>query len=70
MVLFLAGMIEDNEALRKTGSNFDETVQSENQEYFYGEVIQEDYHMPDVITVSVQTGKCWFWTFIDTYIIM
>lgn len=63
-------MIEDNETLRKTGPNFDETVQSENQEPFPGEVIAEDYHMPDVITVSVQTGKCWFCTFIDTYISM
>lgn len=64
MVLFLASMIEDNETLRKT----DETVQSKNLERFRGEVIQQDYHMPDVITVRVQTSKCWFCTCIDTYI--
>lgn len=70
MVLFLASTIEDNETLRETGPDFDETDQSENQEHFLGEVIQPDYHMPDVITVNVQTGKCWFYTFIKTYIIM
>ncbi|XP_068045950.1 IQ motif and ubiquitin-like domain-containing protein [Anomalospiza imberbis] len=51
-----ASMIEDNEAPRKTGPNSDETVQFENQERFPGELIQQDYHMPDVITVRVQTG--------------
>ncbi|XP_053834541.1 IQ and ubiquitin-like domain-containing protein [Vidua macroura] len=50
-----ASMIEDNETLGKTNS--DETVQSENQERFPGEVIQKDYHMPDVITVRIQTGS-------------
>lgn len=64
LVLFLVSTTEDNETLTKTN---DEAVQSENQEHFPGEVIQQDYHMPDVITVKVQTGKCWFWTFIDTY---
>ncbi|XP_048156369.1 IQ and ubiquitin-like domain-containing protein isoform X1 [Corvus hawaiiensis] len=48
-----ASMIEDNETLRKT----DETVQSENLERFPREVIQQDYHMPDVITVRVQTDS-------------
>lgn len=66
MVLFLASMIEDNETL-ETGS---ETDHSEDQEYFLGEVIQPDYHMPDVITVSVQTGKCCFCMFINKFVIM
>nr|XP_002190741.4 IQ and ubiquitin-like domain-containing protein isoform X1 [Taeniopygia guttata]XP_030112500.3 IQ and ubiquitin-like domain-containing protein isoform X1 [Taeniopygia guttata]XP_030112523.3 IQ and ubiquitin-like domain-containing protein isoform X1 [Taeniopygia guttata]XP_030112532.3 IQ and ubiquitin-like domain-containing protein isoform X1 [Taeniopygia guttata] len=52
-----ASMIEDNEMPRKIGPNSDETVQSEDQEHFPGEVIQQDYHMPDVLTVRVQTGS-------------
>ncbi|OWK59154.1 IQ and ubiquitin-like domain-containing protein [Lonchura striata] len=52
-----ASMIEDNEMPRKIRPNSDETVQSENQEHFPGEVIQQDYHMPDVLTVRVQTGS-------------
>lgn len=55
---------------RKIGPNSDETVQSEDQEHFPGEVIQQDYHMPDVLTVRVQTGKCCFCRFINTYVIM
>ncbi|XP_059703190.1 IQ and ubiquitin-like domain-containing protein [Haemorhous mexicanus] len=46
-----ASMIKDNETPRKTWPNF------ENQEHFSGEVTQQDYHMPDVITVRVQTGS-------------
>lgn len=64
MVLFLGSATEDNETLRSTRANFDETVQSEklclDQEHFPAKAVQEDYHMPDVITVRVQTGKCWF----------
>ncbi|KAM6091243.1 LOW QUALITY PROTEIN: IQ motif and ubiquitin-like domain-containing protein [Theristicus caerulescens] len=54
-------MIEDDEALRRTRANFDETVQSEklclDQEHFPGKAVQQDYHMPDVITVRVQTDS-------------
>ncbi|RMC10208.1 hypothetical protein DUI87_13009 [Hirundo rustica rustica] len=50
-------LIEDNESLWNTGPNFEETVQSENKECFPGEVTQQDYHMPDVITVRVPTGS-------------
>uniref|UniRef100_A0A8C0C2M0 IQ motif and ubiquitin domain containing n=1 Tax=Buteo japonicus TaxID=224669 RepID=A0A8C0C2M0_9AVES len=61
LVLFLGSMIEDDEALRRTRANFDETIQSEklclDQEHFPGKAVQQDYHMPDVITVRVQTGK-------------
>lgn len=64
MVLFLGSMIEDDETLRSTRANFDETIQSEelrlDQERSPGKAVQQDYHMPDVITVRVQTGKCWF----------
>ncbi|KAK2517028.1 Iqub [Columba livia] len=54
-------VIEDNETLRSTGANLDETIQSEklclDQERFPGKAVQEDYHMPDVITVRVQTDS-------------
>ncbi|XP_069658113.1 IQ motif and ubiquitin-like domain-containing protein isoform X3 [Haliaeetus albicilla] len=54
-------MIEDDEALRRTRANFDETIQSEklclDQEHFPGKAVQQDYHMPDVITVRVQTDS-------------
>ncbi|XP_050180331.1 IQ and ubiquitin-like domain-containing protein isoform X2 [Myiozetetes cayanensis] len=50
-------MIEDNETLRRTGPNFEKTVQSENQQHFPGQGIRQDYHMPDVITVRVQTDS-------------
>ncbi|XP_076185980.1 IQ motif and ubiquitin-like domain-containing protein isoform X4 [Aptenodytes patagonicus] len=54
-------MIEDDEALRSTRANFDETIQSEelcfDQEHFPGKAVQQDYHMPDVITVRVQTDS-------------
>ncbi|XP_058661058.1 IQ and ubiquitin-like domain-containing protein [Ammospiza nelsoni] len=44
-------MIKDNGTSWKTWPNF------ENQECFPGEVIQQDYHMPDVLTVRVETGS-------------
>ncbi|KAL9853445.1 IQ motif and ubiquitin-like domain-containing protein isoform 2-T5 [Geothlypis trichas] len=44
-------MIQDNGTPRNTWPNF------ENQECLPGEVIQQDYHMPDVITVRVETGS-------------
>ncbi|XP_026724467.1 IQ and ubiquitin-like domain-containing protein isoform X2 [Athene cunicularia] len=51
-------MIGDDEALRKIRADFDETIQSEklclDQKYFPGKAVQQDYHMPDVITVRVQ----------------
>uniref|UniRef100_A0A8C0F149 IQ motif and ubiquitin domain containing n=1 Tax=Bubo bubo TaxID=30461 RepID=A0A8C0F149_BUBBB len=51
-------MIEDDEALRRTKADFDETIQSEklclDQKYFPGKAVQQDYHMPDVVTVRVQ----------------
>ncbi|XP_032543095.1 IQ and ubiquitin-like domain-containing protein isoform X2 [Chiroxiphia lanceolata] len=50
-------MSEDNETIRRTGPNFKKTMQSENQEHFPGKVVQQDYHMPDVITVRVQTDS-------------
>ncbi|XP_052646438.1 IQ and ubiquitin-like domain-containing protein isoform X4 [Harpia harpyja] len=54
-------MIEDDEALRRTRTNFDETIQSEklclDPEHFPGKAVQQDYHMPDVITVRVQTDS-------------
>ncbi|XP_064302372.1 IQ and ubiquitin-like domain-containing protein [Phalacrocorax carbo] len=54
-------MIEDCEAFRRTRTNFDETIQSEklclDQEHFPGKAVQQDYHMPDVITVRVQTDS-------------
>ncbi|KAM9292682.1 IQ motif and ubiquitin-like domain-containing protein [Morus bassanus] len=54
-------MIEDGEALRRTRANFDETIQSEklcpDEEHFPGKAVQQDYHMPDVITVRVQTDS-------------
>ncbi|XP_051651424.1 IQ and ubiquitin-like domain-containing protein isoform X3 [Manacus candei] len=50
-------MTEDNETIRRTGPNFEKTMQSENQEHFPGKVVQQDYHMPDVITVRVQTDS-------------
>ncbi|KAM9633983.1 IQ motif and ubiquitin-like domain-containing protein isoform 2-T4 [Morphnus guianensis] len=54
-------MIEDDEALRRTRTNFDETIQFEklcvDQEHFPGKAVQRDYHMPDVITVRVQTDS-------------
>ncbi|XP_009698666.1 PREDICTED: IQ and ubiquitin-like domain-containing protein, partial [Cariama cristata] len=54
-------MTEDDEALRRTRANFDETIQSEklclDQEHFPGKTVQQDYHMPDVITVRVQTNS-------------
>lgn len=46
-----ASMIKDNGTSRKTWPNF------ENEEHFPGEVTQQDYHMPDVITVRVETGS-------------
>ncbi|XP_032913650.1 IQ and ubiquitin-like domain-containing protein isoform X2 [Catharus ustulatus] len=49
-------MIKDNETLKKTRPNFNETVQSKNQKHFPGKSIQQNYHMPDVITVRVQRG--------------
>ncbi|XP_037244809.1 IQ and ubiquitin-like domain-containing protein [Falco rusticolus] len=52
-------MIEDNETLRRTRANFDETILSEqlylDQECFPGKAVQQDYHMPDALTVRVQT---------------
>nr|XP_010297716.1 PREDICTED: IQ and ubiquitin-like domain-containing protein [Balearica regulorum gibbericeps] len=52
-------MIEDDEALRRTKAKFDETIQSEkfcpDQEHSPGKAVQQVYHMPDVITVRVQT---------------
>ncbi|KAM7127675.1 IQ motif and ubiquitin-like domain-containing protein isoform 2-T3 [Ciconia maguari] len=54
-------MTENDEALRRTRANFDETIQSEklclDQEHFPGKAVQQDYHMPDVITVRVQTDS-------------
>ncbi|KAM6302037.1 IQ motif and ubiquitin-like domain-containing protein [Podargus strigoides] len=54
-------MIEDNEALGRTRANFDETIQSEklslHEERFPVQAVQQDYHMPDVITVRVQTDS-------------
>ncbi|XP_071597116.1 IQ motif and ubiquitin-like domain-containing protein [Heliangelus exortis] len=54
-------LIEDNETLEKTRAGFDETVRSEekhlDQEHFPGEAVQKDYHMPDVITVRVETDS-------------
>ncbi|XP_064512210.1 IQ motif and ubiquitin-like domain-containing protein isoform X3 [Pseudopipra pipra] len=50
-------MTEDNETIRRTGPNFEKTMQSENQEHFPGKVVQQNYHMPDVITVRVQTDS-------------
>ncbi|XP_054029756.1 IQ and ubiquitin-like domain-containing protein [Dryobates pubescens] len=51
-------MIEDAEALKRARANSDETIQSEklylDQEAFPGKAVQQDYHMPDVITVRVQ----------------
>ncbi|KAF4790264.1 IQ and ubiquitin-like domain-containing protein [Turdus rufiventris] len=52
-----ASMIKDNETLKKTRPNFNETVQSKNQKHFPGKSIQQNYHMPDVITVRVQRGS-------------
>ncbi|XP_015484663.1 IQ and ubiquitin-like domain-containing protein isoform X2 [Parus major] len=52
-----ASMTEDNETVRKSGSNFDGTVQPENQGGFPEKVIQQDYRMPDVVTVRVETGS-------------
>ncbi|XP_005519284.1 PREDICTED: IQ and ubiquitin-like domain-containing protein [Pseudopodoces humilis] len=49
-----ASTTEDNETVRKSGSNFDGTVQPENQGGFPEKVIQQDYCMPDVITVRVE----------------
>ncbi|XP_075349315.1 IQ motif and ubiquitin-like domain-containing protein isoform X2 [Mycteria americana] len=55
------GMTENDEALRRTRANFDKTIQSEklclDQEHFPGKAVQQDYHMPDVITVRVQTDS-------------
>nr|XP_009933517.1 PREDICTED: IQ and ubiquitin-like domain-containing protein [Opisthocomus hoazin] len=54
-------MVKDDEALRRTRANFDETIQSEKLclygEHFHGKAIQQDYHMPDGITVRVQTDS-------------
>ncbi|XP_071659468.1 IQ motif and ubiquitin-like domain-containing protein [Patagioenas fasciata] len=54
-------VIEDNETLRSATANLDETIQPEklclDQEHFPGKAVQEDYHMPDVITVRVQTDS-------------
>ncbi|XP_050763898.1 IQ and ubiquitin-like domain-containing protein [Gymnogyps californianus] len=54
-------MIEDDEALRRTRPNFNETIQSEklhlDQGHFPGTAVQQDYHMPDVITVRIQTDS-------------
>ncbi|XP_009068156.1 PREDICTED: IQ and ubiquitin-like domain-containing protein [Acanthisitta chloris] len=53
--------IEDNETLRRPGPNFDENIQSDelclDHERFPGAVFQQDYHMPDVITVRVETDS-------------
>ncbi|XP_063998074.1 IQ and ubiquitin-like domain-containing protein isoform X2 [Pogoniulus pusillus] len=50
--------IKDDEALRRARANADETIQSEklqcDQEDSPGKAVQQDYHMPDVITVRVQ----------------
>lgn len=71
MVLFLGSMIEDNETLRRTRANFDSMMWSEklylDQGRFPGNAAQQDYHMPNVITVRVQTGKCCFHTCINIY---
>ncbi|XP_009978772.1 PREDICTED: IQ and ubiquitin-like domain-containing protein, partial [Tauraco erythrolophus] len=54
-------VIEDDEAVRRTWATFDETIQSEklclDQEHFPGKGFQQEYHMPDVITVRVQTDS-------------
>ncbi|KAM9246548.1 IQ motif and ubiquitin-like domain-containing protein [Leptosomus discolor] len=54
-------MIEDDEARRRTGADNFETIQSEklclDQEHFPGKAVQQDYRMPDVITVRVQTDS-------------
>ncbi|XP_042648465.1 IQ and ubiquitin-like domain-containing protein isoform X1 [Tyto alba] len=54
-------MIVDDEALRRTRDDFDETIQSEklclDQEHFPGRAVQQDYRMPDVVTVRVQTNS-------------
>ncbi|XP_053909856.1 IQ and ubiquitin-like domain-containing protein isoform X2 [Cuculus canorus] len=53
--------VEDNETLRRARANFVETVQAEKsclgQEHFPGKAVQQDYHMPEVITVRVQTDS-------------
>ncbi|XP_068020343.1 IQ motif and ubiquitin-like domain-containing protein isoform X3 [Melanerpes formicivorus] len=57
-------MIEDAEALRRARADSDETIQSEklylDQEDFPGKAVQQDYHMPDVITVRVQRDSASF----------
>ncbi|XP_028939978.1 IQ and ubiquitin-like domain-containing protein, partial [Antrostomus carolinensis] len=54
-------MIEYNETLRRTKANFDKSILSEkvclDEEHFPRKVVQQDYHMPDVITVRVQTDS-------------
>ncbi|XP_030334142.1 IQ and ubiquitin-like domain-containing protein isoform X1 [Strigops habroptila] len=54
-------MIEDNETPGRTRANLDETDQSEklclDQEHFPGKAVQQDYHMPDVITIRVQADS-------------
>ncbi|XP_061323574.1 IQ and ubiquitin-like domain-containing protein isoform X3 [Pezoporus flaviventris] len=54
-------MIGDNENPGRTRANIDETIQSEklclDQEHSPGKAVQQDYCMPDVVTVRIQTDS-------------
>ncbi|XP_062465678.1 IQ and ubiquitin-like domain-containing protein isoform X2 [Pezoporus occidentalis] len=54
-------MIGDNENPGRTRANLDETIQSEklhlDQEHSPGKAVQQDYCMPDVVTVRIQTDS-------------
>ncbi|XP_074451864.1 IQ motif and ubiquitin-like domain-containing protein isoform X3 [Larus michahellis] len=54
-------MTEDNETSRRTRANFEDAIRPVklylHQEHFPAEAVQQDYHMPDVITVRVQTDS-------------
>ncbi|XP_054077867.1 IQ and ubiquitin-like domain-containing protein isoform X3 [Rissa tridactyla] len=54
-------MTEDNETSRRTRANFEDAIWPVklylHQEHFPAEAVQQDYHMPDVITVRVQTDS-------------
>ncbi|KAM6384154.1 IQ motif and ubiquitin-like domain-containing protein isoform 1-T4 [Alca torda] len=54
-------MIEDNETSRRIRANFEDAIPSVklylDQEYFPAKAVRQDYDMPDVITVRVQTDS-------------
>lgn len=62
--IFLGSIIEDNKTLMWSVATFHETIQCEKLHldlgHFPRKAVQQDYCMPDVITVRVQTGKWCF----------